>query len=38
MSDNDKIIIPVEILDDKIIIPVEILDDEDTALDDSTRC
>lgn len=37
MSDN-KIIIPVEILDDKIIIPVEILDDEDTAPDDSARC
>jgi len=37
MSDN-KIRIPVEILDDKIIIPVEILDDEDTAPDDNARC
>ena len=37
MSDN-KITIPVEILNDKIIIPVEILDDEDTALDGSDRC
>ena len=37
MSDN-KITIPVEILNDKIIIPVEILDDEDTALDESDRC
>jgi hypothetical protein len=34
MSDN-KITIPVEILDDKIIIPVEILDDDDAALTES---
>jgi hypothetical protein len=30
---NNKITIPVEILNDKIIIPVEILDDEDAPAD-----